>query len=558
MKTRIVNALRWCMVRLPEVLLVFFLASLLPLVFLTVRAAVRQVGMFLGGPLQYGGWLWTNIWQTLASVLCVLGVAAVAALVWFNRDTVWAVARKLILEALHRRVVLVLLVFFAVLMPVLPFVLTTEGTQKSQVQIVLQYSLVLALVLLSLLAIFMTTASICSEVERKQVHITDTKPMRRWQFLFGKWFGALVLCTAVMGVMTAGTYVLVTYVAREPNYKAMPAEDASKAEADHQALQDEVFVSRKSVVTQLPDVSEEAHELAMKDLAKQSYGWAFHSAEQSYQRQLLFRTQTVPGGSGMGWFFGGLKPSKEGKVYVQFKAYVYDALEVHGVWVAYHMVAQKAADGKEPKLVPVPVGVPVTNSAGWTNATVQKIDFPASYIAPDGTLGVHFDNINPKSLVVFDIDKPVEVLQREEGFVLNYYRSVVVIMAHVALLAAFGVMAGALFSFPVASLVVVCLFVGGVIGPWFTKQFVQPDIYLHLTSKTVYFDVIWRTVAGGIMAVMPDFGDYSPLGNLLDGRTVTMGNVTMAGAVLFCIKGGLALLVGMYFYSRRELAKTIV
>ena len=561
MKTKITDALRWCVRRSPEVLLAFFLAALLPMVFLVLREVVRQGGRFLAGPGQYGAWLWDNRWHAVASVVCLVGVAGLAGLLWFNRETIWAVARKLILEALHRKVVLVLLVFFVVLMPILPFVLTTEGTQKSQVQIVLLYSLVLSLVVLSLLAIFMTTASVCSEVERKQIHITDTKPMPRWQFLLGKWFGAIVLCTAVLGVMTTGTYLLVGYVARPPDLRTMAPDEARKALTDYVSLDQEVFVSRKSVVAPLPDVSKQAHEMAMKELEKQTFAWAIHSAERTYTRQLLYQSQTVPPGASRSWMFGGLKPGTEGLVFIVFKAWVSGASEVRGAWQTFRMQEQPPQSGQaagEARYQPVPTGPPFTNPAGWPPHSVQTMRIPASAVAADGTIGLLFRNTNPASTVIFDIDTPVQVMQREEGFLPNYYRSLAIVMAHVSVLAALGVMAGSLFSFPVASLVAVVLFIGGVIGPWFTKEFVQPDIYAKLTGTTVYVDWAWRTFAAGIMALMPNFGTYSPLSDLVDGRTVGMGHVAAAGAVLFCIKGGLALLVGIYFYSRRELARTTI
>lgn len=558
MKTKLINALRWCVRQLPEVLLCFFLASLLPLVFLVLREVVRQTQKFLGGPGQYGGWLWDNIWQTLGVLVCLLGVAGLVFLLASNRTIVWAVARKLILEALHRKVVLVLLVFFIVLMPVLPFVLTTEGSQKSQVQLVLLYSLVLGLVLLSLLAIFMTTASVCSEVERKQVHITDTKPMRRWQYLLGKWFGAVVLCAAVLGIMTAGTYLLVAYVARPPDLRKLPPDEAMKAKADQEKLADEVFVSRKSSVARLPDVDKEAREMALKDLATKTYGWAFNSAVTDNARQLLFRSQTVRGGSVRLWGFGGMQPNQNGKLSVRFKPYLMGALQVYGQWQAYNR-KEEPAEGGQVKYSLVPVGVPYNAPpTGWEPNAFYEVPMAASNIAPDGTIWMAFANTSPGTTVIFDIDHPVEVMQREEGFTPNYYRSMVIIMIHVSLLAALGVMAGALFSFPVASLLAVCMFIGGMIAPWFTEQFVKPDIYAKLTSVTVYVDWAWRTFAAAVIAPMPNFGSYSPLTDLVNGRAVSLGHVAVAGAVLLCLKGGLALLVGMYFYSRRELAQTIV
>jgi hypothetical protein len=57
---------------------------------------------------------------------------------------------------------------------------------------------------------------------------------------------------------------------------------------------------------------------------------------------------------------------------------------------------------------------------------------------------------------------------------------------------------------------------------------------------------------------MPNFGSFNPLGRLVNGKMVEMNQVVAAGAVLFYVRAGIALLVGMYFYTRRELARAIV
>ena len=49
-----------------------------------------------------------------------------------------------------------------------------------------------------------------------------------------------------------------------------------------------------------------------------------------------------------------------------------------------------------------------------------------------------------------------------------------------------------------------------------------------------------------------------PVGGKVVELAVEEGETVAAGAVLLVIKGGAALLIGMYFYSRRELARIIV
>ncbi len=92
---------------------------------------------------------------------------------------------------------------------------------------------------------------------------------------------------------------------------------------------------------------------------------------------------------------------------------------------------------------------------------------------------------------------------------------------------------------------------------WFRGEFVEPNIYARLTPATIWLDRVWRGFAGAIIALMPNFGEFSPLGRLVNGELVGMDRVAQAGAVLVVLKGGVALAVGMYFYARRELARII-
>ena len=159
MRTKFLNLCRWFIHRLPEVLLVCFLLSLLPLVVFVAEEAVAQAASAWKFPGEYFQSVVDDPVPALAVVTCVLGTALLVFVLWRDWGLIWAVARKMIVEGLHRKVVLVLLVFFVLLILSLPFLLKTEGSVKSQVQIVLLYSLIVAMVLLSLVAIFVSAAS---------------------------------------------------------------------------------------------------------------------------------------------------------------------------------------------------------------------------------------------------------------------------------------------------------------------------------------------------------------------------------------------------------------
>jgi hypothetical protein len=547
--------------RVPEALLVVSVVALLPGLALLGVETAAQAARFLAGPAAYWRGIVRDPWPAASVALCLVGTALLVRLLWANWQFVWATGRKLIVEALHRKVVLVLLLFFVVMMLLLPFVLKTEGSQKSQVQLVLLYSLVLAMVLLSFVAILLSAASICSEVEGKQVQVTDTKPMRRWQFLLGKWFGTVVLCTAVLFLMTGAVFVLTAYLAQPPVTDHLQEREAQKAQKDYMELVEEVLVGRRAYEPDLPPDLDEHVARAIEE-RKEAGEWPDtrlrrRRARRDLRKSLLAERWTVTPGTVRSWTFQGLDPEAGGMLQVRFKAFSSLPRDtLMGRWVIFEKRQVEDEDGKLVTRA-VPARAIMPPEMGWFAGARPKIEVPADHVNPDGTLLLAYENRSPRSMAVFDPDMMVTVLQRAGPFLPNYYRAVLVLLLHVVLLAALGLMAGSLFSFPVASLTVAFFVVVGLVGPWFVT-FLEPN---YMRPQPYWEDVLqsaWQTFARTLITILPHFGEFSPLKDLTDGMTVTWRMIFSAGAVMVYVKGGLALLIGMYFYGRRELARVIV
>lgn len=565
MKEKFKRALRWLANRVPEVLLAFFLASLTPLLYLLGKVFLVHTRVLMKHPRQYFTFLKFNIWPAIAAVVCLAGTGVLIVLVLRFRHLIWAVARKMILEAINHRVVLVLLVFLLVVTPSLPFILQTEGNVKSQAQIVFTYALFTATILLSLLAIFTATASICGEVERQQVHVTDCKPLGRWQFILGKWLGIVVMCAALLFVMAGSVYGLVRYIARERDYSGLSEWEAAKKKAQREKLFDEVFVTRIARKLPKPDISaavwKELDKLREMGELERLGGKEEYTKQELARRILLARHSILPRGARR-WVIQGLQPGKEGSVFVRFKLYSGShehQYMVPGVWtIEKAQFSEKTKDGKQKvKLVPA-----FRKGGYWKTSSFQEFKVPASLVAPNGSLYLTYFNGLPRNTVQIAQENGLEVLQKAEGFFPNYYRSLIVIFFYIALLAALGLMAGSMFSFPVASLLVVFICLTGLIGPWMVgiiaegKTFIG---YLDAPSKlNTVLDHLLKLFLSGMLRVVPHFGKFNPLDDLVSGRLVSWSLVSTAGATLLFFKGALGMLIGIYFYTRRELARVIV
>ncbi len=571
MKTKLLNLWRGLLHYLPEALLIFFVLSLAPAVVMVAARLRVETAKMWESPGLYWHATALNPWPAAAAFACLVGAALLLYLLWRNWMVVWAVARKMIIEAFHRKVVLILLVFFVVLMLSLPFILTTEGSPKSQLQLVMLYSLVLAMVLMSLLAIFLSAASICSEVERKHVHITDTKPLQRWKFLLGKWFGVVVMCSAVLFVMTAAACALVLFMARAPDYSRMTLREARKALQGQQELLEEVLVARKSVRAFDPPGMQASIERELKTIEQKGElpdnPRKLRALHERLRKTFLAKVLTVPPRGYYEWHFAGLTPQLEGVLHVRFRGYVNVRQgRLLGMWQVVHRKRVTTEDGKV-HYRPEVVLERVAPQYGWHTDVRREFAIPSAFttedgqvvhvVPEDGILALRYINLDDEATASFDGNESVVIMQREGGFLANYYRALLVLVCHIALLAALGLMAGSIFSFPVASLTVVFFVVIGLAGAWFVS-FAEPGVNVEYTFLQELRYAAWRTFSRSILAVMPHFGKFNPLGDLTDGKMVTWNMVAGAAAMMVFIKASAALLVGMYFYARRELARVIV
>ena len=545
-------------------MLVFFLVSLLPLACFAVGGVVRMVRLFASDPEVVFGSLRRQPWPLVTWLVCVVGAIALCALMWRSRGLIWAVARKMILEALSRKVVVVLLLFFVVLMPSLPFILRTEGNPKSQVQIVVTYALGLAEVLLCLVAVFLSTASICSEIEQKYVQVTDTKPLPRWQFLVGKLFGVVVLCSGALFLMAGAVYGLVRFVARERDLSYLSPIEARKLDIGLRRVHHEVLVTRRYMRPSPPDVTAEV-DAKIKELVEQGHLELPGAREQKRQDlTTLYREQktTIGPGYARRWAFKGFNPTTEEPLFLRFKLTRQnpeaDEL-VLGEW-RFLQVKKPTEEAAQAGARPTP-HVILRISGKWPSGFYQEISVPSDVVDPNGVVIMAYFNRQGNTSISFDPYTGIEVLRKTEGFFPNYYRALLVILCHITLLAGLALMAGAALSFPVASLAVAALFIAGLIGPWvweYHQNLLIPRTQTAVGYVLARFYWLLKVSMKGIAPGFPNLSRYSPIGDLSNGRLVSWYFVSRATVILCAVQGGAAMLLAVFFYRRRELARVIV
>lgn len=111
-----------------------------------------------------------------------------------------AIAKTTIGEAIRRRVLLVILLIGLLFLAIAPGLNVLTARQERTILI----SMTLGIIQLTaaVIAIVLTVYLIPNEIERRTIYTILCKPVQRWQFLIGKYLGAVGALALMMGLMT--------------------------------------------------------------------------------------------------------------------------------------------------------------------------------------------------------------------------------------------------------------------------------------------------------------------------------------------------------------------
>jgi hypothetical protein len=453
----------------------------------------------------------------------------------------WAVATNTIRQALRMKVAAIFFVLLLVLLPVMGFTATGDGTLKGRLQTFVSYGLSLTSVLLSLLTIIVSTYTVTSDIEHRQIYTVVTKPIRRYQIVLGKVLGVIVL-DVVLLVLFAGIVYGVT--AWAPKF-------VNATQEERQAVDNEFYTARASLKPPLADVQKEV-ETTYNDLLKKDQLDAIYRnmtrAEVFKQLTNRFRLEkrAAAVGQWLVWEFHNVKVHDPNQsLFVRFKYDVSVTPQDEQVYGQWQVGDPRQEGGRTQMRTPI--------AEQMRKDSVRKfheLKVPASVVAPDGYLAVGFYNppLN-QTVVLFPLEDGLEVLYKADTFTGNFVRATLLILCRLVFLACLGALAASFLSFPVAILFCVVIFVTGAASGSIVESFG----YMSQNISRIYTYTVQ-----GIIQLLPQFDKYSPTKFLVPARLMTWGFLGQVALVMVMIKGLLLLLLALLIFSFRELAKVVV
>ena len=452
---------------------------------------------------------------------------------------IWAVARNTVRQALRMKVAIVFLGLLLVLLPVMGFTATGDGTLKGRLQTFVSYGLSLTGLLLSLLTIIVSIYTITSDIEQRQIYTIVTKPIRRYQIVLGKLLGVIVLDIALLVIFAGIIYGVTALMPR--------VLDATPEEL--RAVKNEFYTARASLVPPDIDVQDEVRELYDKLKANDQLDVIYsHLTPEEILRELTNRLKLEKRAAALGqvlvWEFADVRP-EDPNLFIRFK---YDVSttppdeHVYGEWRIGDLRGLR--DGTE-------VDTPVWRETRRDPVRkFREIEVPASVVANDGYLAVGF--LNPTfndTVVFFPIEDGLEVLYKADTFTGNFMRAALVVLSRLIFLACLGVLAASFLSFPVAILFCLVIFTTGAASTFIIDSFG----YMSKNVGQVYFYTIQS-----VIRLLPQFDKYSPTQFLVPARLITWAFIGRMAFGMLAVKAALLLVLALIIFTFRELAKVIV
>lgn len=433
------------------------------------------------------------------------------------------------------KIAAVFIILLIVLLPLMGVSMTGDGTLKGRLQTFVSYSLSLTSLLLCLLTIIVSIYSLTSDIKQKQIYTVLTKPIHRFQLLFGKLLGVLLLDTALLVLFSAIIYTTIIYT--------LKSSDADQTEIEQ--VKNQFFTARASLTPPEVDVTREVRE-AYEKLHKTGQLHELFSglprnkiiAQLTSRKKLEKRAAAV--GHELLWEFHNVKPLDSNEsLFIKFK---YDVsinppdLHVYGRWIA--------GDIRQ-----IPYNIYTFDRKDLIR-TFYEIEVPADAVAEDGYLAVGFLNVPlNNTVVIFPLEDGLQVLYKADSFGANFIRAASLILFRLVFLACLGILASTFLSFPVAILLCLVIFFTATISGFCLESF---DFMSEGLSGAYYYTI------RPIIKLLPQFDRFNPAKFLIHAQLLTWSLLAKVAAFMICIKSLLLYLLALLIFSYREIAKVII
>jgi len=582
-------------------------------------AGIQNQAVLTQGLVDQLLWL-TPLWLAVTAGLTALG----------SWHALAGVARTMLEEALRMKIAAIFFLMLLFLLPVMPMILGTEDRVTYQVQRFITYAMFAVSLLLSMMTVMLAAFTVSREVKSKQTHMTLVKPISRWQYLMGKWLGIVMLNTVLLAVSGIAIVAFARTIAERS--EALNAEDRL-------SVQREILTSRQAIIAEPENVSlEEIYLNALeskREMDPEHYG-APGSPERSLDNRIrqevyteaITRWQTVfPGTSNTKtYLFTGLEDAAQAAIDSQAEATtmfedlglsgedskamvdfllqreaepefdwqsrisedqlneIWEVLVHESVVFLYHPYTKPEPDDQFVELAFAFNGIAWPLERIATDAD-HEIMIPAYVIGEDGVLNVtvgvprQTSKGSPQTPMQFNRkEAALEVYYRVGSFESNVARAMTILWMRLSFLAMFGLIMGAMFSFPIACMAAILVYAIAAMSGYLNEAVTE---YASIAKADSTWGILTGTISGffgllgegrlfdafkllislvgqALIWMFPSFGQFDPTTPLSDGKVIPRDMLLSAGVQIVFLWTGFTAVIGCILFSRKEIARVQV
>jgi hypothetical protein len=417
----------------------------------------------------------------------------------------------------------------------LPLFIQDDGTARGFTQILLTYTLSVITALLGLATLWLACGTLARDIEDCQIQMVAVKPIARWQIWLGKWLGIVTLDAALLALSGACVVGLLQW------------RSGRLPEAQRQILRREVLVARGSLREAPPDIEGDVERILQQRLKETEGPVDRKKVREQIRQQIISAPQVVPPNMLRRWTIDlGLRrfTLKDQPLFLRVKFYAAQT-NASGTYLGIWDVGPPDKPGR---------GRAVQSLSA---ETFHEFQIPPNLFDEQGVLTIDFQNRNEVALL-FPLEDGMEVLYREGGFALNFARGLAIILCWLALLASLGLASASLLSFPVAAFVSASFLLIGFSSGTLASAVQSGTITIVSDEKGIpgqsLLDFFLIPFFKLILRVLDLAQSFSPIDALSTGRSITWGTLGLAFVQVVLVLGGVLALLGIFIFSRRELA----
>ncbi len=449
---------------------------------------------------------------------------------------VFTIAVLMVRSAVRSRFLLVFFLSLVSVVGLLPFVIEHDGTAKMFTQVMMTYTLSVLTALLCGATVWLACGAISREVSECQLQVLMTKPVTRLQVWLGKWTGLAMINGTLLGSLGAGIYGMLIW------------HSGSLSPEQQHVLRSEILVARGVVrepVTDRTAAIERELQTRMKSEGSQKLDPV--ALRKAIAEAIRHREELVPPNRMRTWKIplGSLAETVRDKpLHLRVKFQSADPNADQGEYKLHWVIGNKERGFWQ-------------SHRSMATGVYQEIEIPPNYFDSKGEMYIEARNYNNMTLR-FSLDDGLIVLYPESGFGVNYFKGLAVIYSWLLAIGALGLAASGFLSFAVATFLTITLLIvfmsGGLLSEIIREGTVGAVNHETGESSTRVFDPVIVPVFQILGGVVSMARGVAPINSLSSGEHITWTAFLTTFIRMVFFLGGSVAAVGIYVFSKRELA----